>query len=292
MWNDRTISVIIPTYRESATIRAVIEGFDRLGIADEILVVNNNAEPGTSEEVSTTPAREVHEPEQGYGAAIRRGIAESSADLICICEADGTFDPADLSKLLAYADEFDFVYGTRTLRDLIWGGANMGRFLRWGNWGVAKLMEMGFGTSNLSDVGCTMRVVTGPVARALLPHYSVTGGEFGPEMMLLSVIGGWRTVQLPVNYRARRGGQGTTESFWKSVAIGLRMLRLLGSYWLRRRRIAARLRRSGLVSARANQPGPLGPGGEPKHMFPWIRLPQKRQARIPTGSGTRLGSDR
>jgi glycosyltransferase involved in cell wall biosynthesis len=291
MWKDRSVTVIIPTYRESATIRGVVEGFDRLGIVDEILVVNNNAEPGTSEEVSATRAREVHEPVQGYGAAIRRGIAESSADLICICEADGTFDPADLSKLLEYADEFDFVYGTRTLRDMIWGGANMGRFLRWGNWGVAKLMEMAFGTSHLSDVGCTMRVVSGPAARALIPRYTVTGGEFGPEMMLLSVIGGWRIIQLPVNYRARRGGQGTTESFWKSVAIGLRMLWLLGSYRLRRRRIVARLRHSGLVSARATQPRPRGPGGEPKHMFPGIKFPQRRKASVPAGLGTRHESD-
>lgn len=181
MWKDRSVTVIIPTYRESATIRAVIDGFDRLGIADEILVVNNNAEPGTSEEVSATGASEVHEPAQGYGAAIRRGIAESSADLICICEADGTFDPADLSKLLAYADEFDFVYGSRTLRDLIWREANMGGFLRWGNWAVAKLMELAFGTAHPSNVGCTMRVVSGPAARFLLPHPSVAGGEFGPR---------------------------------------------------------------------------------------------------------------
>jgi hypothetical protein len=44
MWKDRSVAVVIPTYRESATIRDVIQGFDGLGIVDEILVVNNNAE--------------------------------------------------------------------------------------------------------------------------------------------------------------------------------------------------------------------------------------------------------
>ena len=48
-------------------------------------------------------------------------------------------------------------------------------------------------------------------------------------MMLLSVIGGWRIVQLPVNYRARRGRLGTTDSFWRSAVTGFQMLRLLGS---------------------------------------------------------------
>jgi glycosyltransferase involved in cell wall biosynthesis len=275
MWKDRSVAVIIPTYRESATIRGVIEGFEELGIADEILVINNNAEPGTSEAVSRTAAREVHEPSQGYGAAIRRGIGESSADLICICEADGTFHAADLSKLLSYADEFDFVYGSRTLRDLIWGGANMGRFLRWGNWGLAKVMEVAFATSHLSDVGCTMRVVSGHAARFLLPHYSVTGGAFGLEMMLLSVIGGWRVVELPINYRARRGAPGTTESLGKSVAIGFQMLALLGRYRFNRARIAARLRNEGVGSTRLLDPDSSGPGGDPKHMLPWVKLPRR-----------------
>jgi glycosyltransferase involved in cell wall biosynthesis len=286
MWKGRTVAVIIPTYRESATIGRVIDGFDALGIADEILVVNNNAEPGTSEAVEATAAREVHEPVQGYGAAIQRGIAESSADLICICEADGTFDPADLLKLLPYADEFDFVYGSRTLRDLIWGGANMGRFLRWGNWGLAKVMELAYGTFHLSDVGCTMRVVSGPAARFLLPHYSVAGGAFGMEMLLLSVIGEWRVVQLPINYRARRGKPGTTESFWKSCSIGFEMLALLVKRWLTRGPLAARLRREGVERTRLLDPTSGGPGGEPKHMLPWIQLPiSKRRQKQKTEVG-------
>ena len=33
------------------------------------------------------------------------------------------------------------MFGTRTTREMIWGGANMGLFLKWGNWAVAKLVE-------------------------------------------------------------------------------------------------------------------------------------------------------
>ena len=32
--------------------------------------------------------------------------------------------------------------------------------LRWGNWAVAKIVEVLFNTSHLSDVGCTYRVLT------------------------------------------------------------------------------------------------------------------------------------
>ena len=219
MWQGQTVGVVLPTYREKESIRGVIAAFAALGLVDEIIVVNNNAEPGTSEEVARTGAREVIESRQGYGAAIRRGISTCQTDLVCVCEPDGTFDPEDLWKLLAYVRDFDFVYGSRTVRDFIWDGANMGRFLRWGNWAVAKLIEVLFNTSSLSDVGCTMRMARGDAIRRLQPHFTVHDGAFGPEMMLLSIIGDWRVVQVPVNYRARSGVPGTTSTFGKALQI-------------------------------------------------------------------------
>jgi glycosyltransferase involved in cell wall biosynthesis len=266
MWRDRTVAVVLPTYRERASIRKVIEEFESLGLVDDIVVVNNNAEPGTSEEVACTSAREVVETRQGYGAAIRRGLAEVDADLVCVFEPDATFVASDLWKLLAYSDDFDFVYGSRTIPDFIWDGANMGRFLRWGNWGVAKMMETAFNTSSLSDVGCTMRVVSGRAVRALLPHFTVYDGAFGPEMMLLSIIGGFRIVQIPVNYRSRSGRPGTTERFDQALLIGLQMMRLIGSYRLRRRQIARVLEGNGVAGAKRPASEPR-PGGEARGIF-------------------------
>ena len=56
------------------------------------------------------------------------------------------------------------MFGTRTTRELIWGGANMGWFLKWGNWAVAKMVEVLFNTSHLSDVGCTYRLIDRDIA--------------------------------------------------------------------------------------------------------------------------------
>ena len=102
MWDGKTISVVLPTYNEKDSIADTIRAFDKLGVVDDILVINNNAAEGTSEEVATTSAREIVETRQGYGAAIRRGLAEVDTDLICVCEPDGTFNPQDLTKLLPF----------------------------------------------------------------------------------------------------------------------------------------------------------------------------------------------
>ena len=227
MWNGKSISVVLPTYNEKDSIADAIRAFQKLGVVDEVLVVNNNAAEGTSDEVATTDAREVFESTQGYGAAIKRGLREADADLVCVCEPDGTFDPADLLKLLPFTGECEFVVGSRTVQNFIWDGANMGWFLRWGNWAVAKVIEVLFNTAYLSDVGCTFRVVQRERVARLLEDVTLDGSAFGLEMLMAAVRQRTTIVQVPVNYRPRVGVSSVTGELRKTVPLGLEMLSMV-----------------------------------------------------------------
>jgi len=227
MWNGRTLSVILPTYNEKDSIATTIRAFEQLGIVDDILVVNNNAAQGTTDEVAGTSAREVLEPRQGYGAAIRRGLAEVDTALICICEPDGTFNPRDLMKLLPYTEECDLVVGSRTVSNFIWDGANMGWFLQWGNWAVAKTIEVLFNTTYLSDVGCTFRVISRSLVPRLLRDARADGSSFGLEMLMLAVVGRDTFVQIPVNYHPRVGTSAVTGDTRTAIRLGLEMMRMV-----------------------------------------------------------------
>ena len=55
MWKGKTVSVVLGTYAERDSIYEVIQGYNATGVVDEIVVVNNNAEPGTKEEVERDP---------------------------------------------------------------------------------------------------------------------------------------------------------------------------------------------------------------------------------------------
>ena len=235
MWNGKTLSVILPTYNEKDSIADVIRGFEKLGYVDDILVINNNAAPGTSEEVASTSARELVETRQGYGAAIRRGLSEVRSDLVCVCEPDGTFKPYDLDKLLPFTGECDFVVGSRTVANFIWDGANMGRFLQWGNWAVAKMIELLYNTAYLSDVGCTFRVVSRERAEDISRRATVDGSSFGLEMLLLAILRGSKVVQVPVNYGERVGVSSVTGDMRKTVQLGLEMMRMVVRMRLRAR---------------------------------------------------------
>jgi glycosyltransferase involved in cell wall biosynthesis len=230
MWNQLKVSVILPTYNEKESIRAFIGSLTKQEVIDEIIVVNNNAAAGTSEEVAGTAAREVLEPDQGYGAAIQRGFKEATGDLVAVFEPDGTFQAHDIYKLLAYAEDFDVVYGSRTVKELIWAGANMGLFLKWGNYAVAKLMEFLFNTTCLTDVGCTVRCVRRSALKEMTPFFTVKGSFFGPEMMLISIIQSKRIVQVPVNYQQRVGKSSVTGNQKIAFRLGLRMIVLILQY--------------------------------------------------------------
>ena len=174
-----------------------------------------------------TVAREVFESTQGYGAAIRRGLAETATfDLVCICEPDATFDPRDLLKLLPFTEDVELVLGSRTVQNFIFSGANMGMFLKWGNWAVAKMTEALFNTVYLSDVGCTFRVITRAGIDRLTPRFHSNGSSFGFEMMLYAAHMRLPFVQVPVKYLPRVGESSVTGSRRKSVRLGLSMIRL------------------------------------------------------------------
>lgn len=235
MWKAKKISVILPTYNEKESIRQCIQEFEETGIVDEIIVINNNAAPGTSEQVAGTSAREIFEKKQGYGYAIRRGFRESQGDLIVLCEPDGTFSPHDIWKLLAYSEDFEVVLGTRTTSVMIWKGANMGFALKWGNWAVAKMLEFLFNTTTLTDVGCTMRLIHREALQIIEPEFTVGSSHFGVEMMLLIASRKLKFIEIPLNYRPRVGISSVTGSMRKAVVLGFIMIWTILKYRMKKK---------------------------------------------------------
>jgi glycosyltransferase involved in cell wall biosynthesis len=233
MWNGKKVSVIFPTYNEKDSIRQAIEDFFSSGYVDEIIVVNNNAAEGTDDEVNQTSARLVYETKQGYGNAIQKGLAEAEGELLIISEPDGTFSGHDVVKLLAYSDDVPVVFGTRTQRELVWEGANMGFFLKWGNWAVGKMMEFLFNTTLLTDVGCSMRLLHREAYEKIAPQFAVGGSAFGPHLMLLTILDGIPFIEIPVNYRKRVGQSSVTGSKFRAFLLGLEMIFMILRYRVR-----------------------------------------------------------
>lgn len=233
MYSGKKVSIVIPTYNEADSIRSVIDGFFATGYVDEVIVVDNNALGNTKTEVAKTKARLIEEKEnQGYGHAIMRGLREATGDLIVTVEADGTFDPKDLHKLLLYSDDFPVVFGTRTSRAAIWSGAFMPFSVRLGNWAMAKVIETLHNGPTLTDVGCTFKLIDRKSLEDIKKFFpwSDGDGKFSPEMMIWLIRRERRVIEIPVMYLPRVGQSMYTGSIMKAAWLGLKMIPLIVSY--------------------------------------------------------------
>lgn len=217
MWRNKKVAVILPTYREKHSIARVIKEFEANKSVDEIIIVDNNAEKGTREEVNKTSATYVYESRQGYGHAIRKGFTSTKADVIIVSEPDGSFDGRDVVKLLAYSDDFNMVFGSRTHVPLIQRGSDMNFVKRIGDVMLGKLVTLLFLCNPLTDLGCTLRLTTRRAWKKIEPECKAADNMFATEWVLVAAKNKIPFMEIPVNYRARTGKSTSAGSMTEKI---------------------------------------------------------------------------
>ncbi len=232
MYKNKKVSIVFGTYNEANSIRKCIDDFFATGFVDEVIAVDNNALGNTAEEIAKTKARRVVETKQGYGHAYMRALSEATGDLIVMTEVDGTFEPNDLHKFLLYSDDYPVVLGTRTSRAAIWSGAFMPFSVRFGNWAVAKVLELLHDGPTVTDVGCTYRLLDRKSLEDIKKYFYMSHGDgkFSPEMMIWLIRKEKKVIEIPVMYKPRVGVSGYTGSIWKAAKLGARMIPMIIKY--------------------------------------------------------------
>ena len=233
MFEGKKVSVILPTYNEEGSIQQSINGFYATGYVDEVIAIDNKARGQTAQLIAATSATHIKEyDKRGYGHAIMRGLNEATGDLLVMCEADGTFSPADLEKFLIYSRDFDVVLGTRTSRAAIWSGAFMPFPVRFGNWAVAKIVEVLHNGPTLTDVGCTYKLISRNAYNKIKDLFPLSdgGGRFSPELMIWILKRGFQPIEIPVNFKSRVGESQYTGSIWRAAKLGFKMIPLIVWY--------------------------------------------------------------
>ena len=227
MYNNKSFSLVFPAFNEEKNIKETIIEFENINFFDEIIIVDNNSTDDTASEIKKTKSTYILEQTQGYGAALRRGLKEAKSDYIVMCEPDGTFRANDIYKFLPYINDFDCVFGTRTYKPFIQKGAKMYTLLRWGNFIVAKFLEILFSGPRLSDVGCTYKLLSRDSYSQVSDSLSVVGSEFQPELMIKLILSKKKIIEIPVNYLRRKGESKITHNFISTSILAIKMVILI-----------------------------------------------------------------
>lgn len=204
----RTLSVVIPAYNEEDSIAEIIErvlavgpALEQHGVALELLVVDDGSKDRTAEIVRRYPTVRLlqHNPNRGYGAALKTGFCAATGDLLGFLDADGTYPPESFPAFCeAIFAGADVVVGSRR------SGAEseMPLVRKVGNFIWATLVTALSGRP-VVDPASGMRVFR---REALTRLYPLPDGlNFTPVMSTRAVHEGLNLVELPMPYEERRG---------------------------------------------------------------------------------------
>jgi len=234
-WASRGLAAVLTAYNDEESIGPAVDEFVRLPRINKVIVVDNNCTDRTDAVASAHGAEVVPEPRQGYGFACMRGLRfaleRTDAELVVLVEGDMTFFGDDVPKLLPYLEECDMVLGTRTNRTLTREGSQMDWFLAWGNLALAFLIRLRYwdrdflGQVQLTDVGCTFRVIRRSALERIIDQLKVGGDYFSPHMILVALRNELRLVEAPIKFRARVGlSKGAGHSRRRALRIGFSMV--------------------------------------------------------------------
>ncbi|MFZ0211751.1 MAG: glycosyltransferase family 2 protein [Candidatus Acidiferrales bacterium] len=235
-----TLSVVIAAYNERNFIEEILRRVQAVGLAREILVVDDGSNDGTRQLLSEMHRRQqagetdveildgkarlrlsefrflFQEQNQGKGAALRRGFSEATGDILLVQDADLEYDPREYPKLIEpiLDGRADVVYGSRFL-----GGPQRVHFF-WHYVGNKFLTLLSDILTNLkiSDMETCYKVFRKEVIQSMRLRSNRFG--FEPEVTSRIAKGRWRIYEVPISYAGRSYEEGKKIT-WRDGVVTL-----------------------------------------------------------------------
>jgi len=231
------LAIVIAAYNEEGAIGPVVEALPPVicGLKVAAIVVSDGSADGTVKEAEAAGALVCDVPvNRGQGAALRLGYRlarEGGAQYIVTTDADGQYNPAEISELVMpiLEGQADFVSGSRTQ------GSEETK---------DPVRKLGVRVFALTISALTRQRITDPSFGLRAMRASVTGAvqleqpQYQAAELLIGVLAhGYRVIERPATIHKRKVGQSKKGH---NALYGLHFARVIaGTWWRERRRRAA-----------------------------------------------------
>ncbi len=224
------LSIVIPALNECDNVARLIPRLLEAipaGITEyEVIVVDGHSCDGTPEVASALGARVVTQSCPGYGGALREGFAQARGEYILTMDADLSHPPVFLPAMWQARTEAEVVIASRYVPG---GAADMPLLRRI----LSLILNMIFSRAlslPVRDVSSGFRLYKA----AVLHRMSLQSVHFDvlEEILIQAYAQGWRIVEVPFQYQARRSGRSHARLLrfgWAYLRTLLRMWRLRNS---------------------------------------------------------------
>jgi glycosyltransferase involved in cell wall biosynthesis len=220
---DPLLSVVMPVFNERATIEEIIRRVAAVPVRTELIVVDDGSTDGTRELLAGLQERFgfrllLQPGNQGKGAALRRGFAVATGDLLVVQDADLEYSPEEYPALIELICEgrADVVYGSRFL-----GRHRVFLFTHYFGNRVLTLLTNVLYNTMLSDMETCYKVMRTEVIRSITLRSSGFGIE--PELTAKIFKRHYRVYEVPITYDGRGYDEGKKIT-WRDGVVALWVL--------------------------------------------------------------------
>ena len=217
------LSVVMPVYNERETIDEIVARVHAIPMRVELVVVDDCSTDGTRAHLGELQKQHgftllLQPRNQGKGAALRRGFAAVTGDIVAIQDADLEYSPEEFPRLaeLIIDGRADVVYGSRFL-----GSHRVFLFTHYlGNLVLTLVTNVLYNTM-LSDMETCYKIMR----REVLDGLDLRSNGFGiePEITAKIFKRGYRVYEVPITYDGRGYDEGKKIT-WKDGVVALWVL--------------------------------------------------------------------
>lgn len=203
------LSVFFPAYNEEENIENTVKKASSFlnKIADkwEIIIVDDGSSDKTPQIADGLASadkriRVVHQPNRGYGGALKTGFENAKYAWVAFMDSDGQFDFGEITKFISKKDEADLILGFRKNR-----ADSFARKVFTFGWSALAKILLGLAAK---DYSCGFKMIKKEVYEKVLP---LVGEEKVTqiEMLVKAKRLGFSFAEVGVNHYPRAGGKQT-----------------------------------------------------------------------------------